>query len=204
MSKLQDVLGELTGDGRWTPRYTWAGKGWGGAAVDAGGELLGFDCSGFACGLLWRLGLMSAKEGTNTDGLLAGGARVELSKARPLDLLLFGDNDPVGDASHVGVVVRPGATLVYMDAGGGGSRTKPGGSDWPPAKGRVRLVKHPARSDLIACVRYRGRPTGEDRDALAEWGNHVAEVRAGRKPDLPQALTRWPYNLRPMWRGYGG
>lgn len=201
---LKDILGEVTGDGSHVPRYTWAGKGWGGALLDDDGEALGFDCSGFACGLLWRLGIISAKEATNTDGLLAGGRRVSLSSARPFDLLLFGDDDPPGDASHVGVMLKPGVQVVYMDAGGGGSKTRPGGSDWPPSRGRVRLVRHPARSDLISCVRFRGSPTSEDREALAEWSGHVAQVRAGFQPDLPRELMAWPYQLRPMWRGYGG
>lgn len=194
------LMGEVTGWGKFIPRYTWGGKGWGGAQLDDDGNALGFDCSGFACGVMWRCGWMSAKSWTNTDGLWAMGQKVQLGQVQPGDLILFGDNEPVGDMSHVGVVLFPGKQ--YLDAGGGGSRTKPGGSDWPPERGKVRVSKWSARADVQGFVRIREKQTAEDREALGEWRAHCQAAQAGQRPELPPELTRWPYQLRPAWRDY--
>lgn len=194
---IKRLVEELTGRGAQAPWYTWAGKGWGGAQVDADGNTIGFDCSGFVCGVLWRMGRIGAREGTNSDGLWDMGTRVTSPTA--LDVAVFGSG---GDPSHVALVVEPGVLLV--DAGGGGSRTQPGGSDWPPSKGKVRWSSWDYRTDLIGYVRVHGTYSTEDFEALQEWGAHVAQYDAGENTGLPEELTGWPYNLRPVWQRYEG
>ncbi len=194
---LAPILGELTNDGRSRPRYTWAAKGWGGARR-VNGEALGYDCSGFACGLLWRVGRLPVRRWTNTDGLWAMGRPVTVPE--PLDLVLFGDNDPPGDMSHVGVVVAPGH---YLDFGGGGSRTQPGGSDWPPERGYgPRLLALGTRADQQGFRRVSERWTGEDLAAVRAWAGHVQAHRRGEAAPLSQELQGPPFFLRPMSSGY--
>lgn len=195
LRKLAPILGELSDDGRTVPRYTWGGKGWGGATADG----RGLDCSGFACALLWRVGRFSMRESTNTDGLWAMGPAVAAGAVQPLDLVLFGDNDPVGDMSHVGVMVSQGA---YLDFGGGGSRTHPGGTDWPPKGPGLRLKRVGERSDLQGFRRVRGTWSAADVAAAREWARHVQAHRAGQAAPLSASLQAGPYYLRPMGSHY--
>lgn len=166
--------------------YTWGGKGWGGPRGDGGG----LDCSGFACGLLWRCGVLPHSGRTNTDGMLAW---EPVTDPRPLDVALYGPS--VADAAHVAVLGPDGR---WYDAGGGGSRTYPGGPDWPTRGRAGRQVALTVRRDLLG---FRRAPrvawTEADRRGLLEWVAHVRAYREGRRLTLSRSLLA--ADVRPVW-----
>lgn len=193
LAAFAGALGEIMPGGH-RARYTWGGKGWGGAGPDG----RGFDCSGFACGLLTRLGLMSHRSWTNTDGLWANYPEIPGPGVIPLDLALYGKND---DPSHVAVVLLPGQYVI--EAGGGGRQTQPGGSDWPPRRGRAPMVQRWGyRSDLLGVVRVLPEQTESDHRLLSQWQRHVLGASVGRRIPLSQPLKDWGY--RPVWSRYAG
>lgn len=173
--------------------YTWGGKGWGGPGPN--GE--GLDCSGFACGLLWRLGHLSPHRWTNTDGMLAWQPTAD---PRPLDVCLYGPS--ATDASHVAVVVAPGAWLV--ESGGAGSDAYPGGPDWPTAGRTWRWVRWDARPDVIGFRRVLGAGMMGARDVpmLREWVGHVRSAARGVQVPLSDNARAW--GLRPVRPLRGG
>ena len=203
IQKLWEFMGSLReeyGGTKEAPAvYTWAGKGYGGANI-VDGIPHGLDCSGFVLGLLRRLLLYPHGGQINSQAMHDQAVPVASDETNIFDLIFFGTS-PSG-VYHVAMVLIPG--VLYIDCGGGGSKTKPGGADWPPARGRVfRFNKWSFRSsELVSYGRLRKAVSEEDHAIVAEWKQHVAACRRGECLQLSERLVKNKY--RPMWQGYDG
>lgn len=168
--------------------YTWGGKGWGGPGPR--GE--GLDCTGFTCGLLWRLGHLSPRRWTHSDGMLDWHRP---SDTKPLDVRLYGPS--ANDASHAAVVLVPGRYL--LESGGAGRAAHPDGADWPTRGRTWRVVKWGHRSDVIGVRRVVGQgmfDVRRDLPMLRHWVQHVRGARRG--VDVPLTKLARDWGLRPV------
>lgn len=169
------LLGELGGE----HPYTWGGKGWGPPLPDGGG----LDCSGFAQGLLQRVGRMQHQAPLASHQLRDYGRQVNAPAL--WDVLYW--------PGHVGVVLVPG--LFYLDAGGGGSTTAPGGEDWPTLGRAGRLRKWGDRGQAEVVVRI-DDATDRDWELVALWRRYAMLRAVGANAGLPAQLAPYYREVR--------